>query len=85
LAGLSMTVGRCEGLISVLCSQEEAKYEALEYLFEVLQSSSEAVKAYVCIIGPVAELQSLTVLSDDADPSSLPCYKKAIAGDVRLL
>jgi hypothetical protein len=33
----------------------------------------------------VAELQSLTVLSDDADPSSLPCYKKATAGDVQSL
>lgn len=41
-----MTVGLCEGLIPVFCSQEEAKYEALEYLFEVFQSSSEAVKAY---------------------------------------
>ena len=39
-------IGRCEGLISVFCSQEEAKYEALEYLFEVFQSSSWAVKAY---------------------------------------
>lgn len=47
--------------------------------------SVHTISLNICIAGPVAELQSLTILSDDAEPSSLLWYKKATAGDVQSL